>query len=167
MQPQGKSAGRLPTRAAERPSVSKIKKTTTPEALTVRFVPNVDILAAVAALPAGPFCVGFAAESEQLIEHARAKLVAKKLPLVIANRAQDAIGADDSELTLVDARSAVTLPRASKLEQARRIIAAFDLPENKGKGVVQIDGRMVERMHADIARRTVAIAEAIEKARTS
>ena len=41
------------------------------------------------------------------------------------------------------------------------MIAAFDLPENKGKGVVPIDGRMVERMHAEMARRTVAIAEAI------
>ena len=44
---------------------------------------------------------------------------------------------------------------------ARKMIAAFDLPENHGKGVVQLDGRMVERMHADIARRTVAIADAI------
>ena len=42
------------------------------------------------------------------------------------------------------------------------MIAAFDLPENKDKGVVQIDGRMVERMHVEGARRTVAIAEAIE-----
>jgi citrate lyase subunit beta/citryl-CoA lyase len=41
------------------------------------------------------------------------------------------------------------------------MIAAFDLPENKGQGVVQIDGRMVERMHAEMARRTVAIADAI------
>ena len=44
---------------------------------------------------------------------------------------------------------------------ARRMIAAFDMPENSDKGVVQIDGRMVERMHAEMARRTVAIAEAI------
>lgn len=52
-------------------------------------------------------------------------------------------------------------PPPQEVEQARKIIAAFDLPENKSKGVVQLDGRMVERMHADIARRTVAIAEAI------
>ncbi len=50
-------------------------------------------------------------------------------------------------------------PSAEEVAQARKIIAAFDLPENKGKGVVQLDGRMVERMHADIARRTVAIAD--------
>jgi citrate lyase subunit beta/citryl-CoA lyase len=52
-------------------------------------------------------------------------------------------------------------PSAEETAQARKIIAAFDLPENKDKGVVQLDGRMVERMHADIARRTVAIADAI------
>jgi citrate lyase subunit beta / citryl-CoA lyase len=53
-------------------------------------------------------------------------------------------------------------PSAEEVAQARKMIAAFDLPENKGKGVVSIDGRMVERLHAEMARRTVAIAEAIE-----
>jgi citrate lyase subunit beta/citryl-CoA lyase len=52
-------------------------------------------------------------------------------------------------------------PSAAEVTQARKIIAAFDLPENKGKGVVSIDGRMVERLHAEMARRTVAIAAAI------
>src|SRR5579864_7223788 len=51
-------------------------------------------------------------------------------------------------------------PSAEDVAQARKMIAAFDLPENKGKGVVSLDGRMVERLHADMARRTVAIAEA-------
>jgi citrate lyase subunit beta / citryl-CoA lyase len=52
-------------------------------------------------------------------------------------------------------------PGAEEVAQAKKIIAAFDQPENRDKGVVQLDGRMVERMHADIARRTVAIADAI------
>jgi citrate lyase subunit beta/citryl-CoA lyase len=52
-------------------------------------------------------------------------------------------------------------PSADEVAQARTMIAAFDLPENKNKGVVQIEGRMVERMHAEMARRTVAIADAI------
>ena len=52
-------------------------------------------------------------------------------------------------------------PSEAEVAQARAIIAAFDRPENQGKGVVSIDGRMVERLHADMARRTVAIAEAI------
>jgi len=54
-------------------------------------------------------------------------------------------------------------PSADEVAQARKMIAAFDLPENKGKGVVSIDGRMVERLHAEMARRTVAIAEAIAR----
>ena len=53
-------------------------------------------------------------------------------------------------------------PSAEEVAHARKIIAAFDLPETKAKGVVQLDGRMVERLHADMARRTVAIAQAIE-----
>ena len=53
-------------------------------------------------------------------------------------------------------------PSAEEVAQAKKIIAAFDLPENRDKGVVQLEGRMVERLHADMARRTVAIAQAIE-----
>ncbi|HYY36435.1 MAG TPA: CoA ester lyase, partial [Xanthobacteraceae bacterium] len=53
-------------------------------------------------------------------------------------------------------------PNAEEVAQAQKIIAAFDLPENRDKGVVQLEGRMVERLHADMARRTVAIAQAIE-----
>jgi citrate lyase subunit beta / citryl-CoA lyase len=56
-------------------------------------------------------------------------------------------------------------PTPEEVDAARKIIAAFDLPENENKGVLQIDGRMVERLHAEMARRTVAIADAIEKAR--
>ena len=52
-------------------------------------------------------------------------------------------------------------PTPDEVSAARKMIAAFDLAENKDKGVVQIDGRMVERMHAEMARRTVAIADAI------
>ncbi len=52
-------------------------------------------------------------------------------------------------------------PAPEEVEWARKIIAAFDVPENANKGVIQIDGRMVERLHADMARRTVAIADVI------
>jgi len=54
-------------------------------------------------------------------------------------------------------------PSGEEVAYARKIIDAFNLPENKDKGVVQLDGRMVERLHADMARRTVAIARAIEE----
>lgn len=58
--------------------------------------------------------------------------------------------------------NAVFSPSTDEVALARKIIAAFDQPENKGKGVVQVDGRMVELLHAEIARRTVAVADAIE-----
>jgi phosphopantothenoylcysteine decarboxylase/phosphopantothenate--cysteine ligase len=105
------------------PSTAKLKKTQGPPQLA--FEPNPDILAAVAALPAPPYCVGFAAESENVIEHAQAKLKSKRVPLIVANRAQDAFGADANELHLIDAQGVVTLAKDDKLAQARRIIAAI------------------------------------------
>ena len=57
-------------------------------------------------------------------------------------------------------------PTLAEVADARKVIAAFDLPENKGKGVAQVDGRMVERMHAEMAQRTVALADAIELAQS-
>ncbi len=61
----------------------------------------------------------------------------------------------------IAAANATFAPGAEEIAQARTIIAAFELPENKGKGVIALDGRMVERLHAEMARRTVAIADAI------
>ncbi len=58
-------------------------------------------------------------------------------------------------------------PSPEEVALARKMIAAFDEPENRDKGVIQIDGRMVERLHAEMARRTVAIADAIAKAKTA
>jgi len=58
-------------------------------------------------------------------------------------------------------------PTAEEIALARNVIAAFDLPENKDKGVVQVEGRMVERLHAEMARQTVAIADAIEKRKSA
>jgi citrate lyase subunit beta/citryl-CoA lyase len=62
----------------------------------------------------------------------------------------------------IAAANAAFAPSAQEVAQARAIIAAFDLPENKDKGVIALEGRMVERLHAEMARRTVAIAQAIE-----
>jgi citrate lyase subunit beta/citryl-CoA lyase len=61
----------------------------------------------------------------------------------------------------VAAANEIFAPAPDEVAAARKIIAAFELPENKGRGVISLDGRMVERMHADIAGRTVALAEAI------
>lgn len=101
-------------------SAQKIKKSSAN--LTLELVPNPDILAYVAALPQPPFCVGFAAESEKLREYAEQKRRAKKLPLLAANLAQQAIGADDNELILFDDAGEHLLPRADKLTQARALL---------------------------------------------
>jgi len=105
------------------PSDRKIKKDDRASAPALQFERNVDILAAVASLPDAPFCVGFAAESEDVVENARRKLAAKKVALVVGNRAQDALGADASELVLVDAAGVTLLPLTAKGAQARRLIA--------------------------------------------
>jgi citrate lyase subunit beta/citryl-CoA lyase len=64
----------------------------------------------------------------------------------------------------IDACNATFTPPADDVAQARAIIAAFERPENKGRGAIQLDGRMVERLHAEIAKKTIAIADAIELA---
>lgn len=89
---------------------------------TLELVPNPDIIEAVARRPNPPFCVGFAAESERLEQNAEAKRRRKKLPLLAANLAQAAIGADDNELVLFDDDGVHRLARASKLELARALI---------------------------------------------
>ncbi|MFO7543517.1 MAG: bifunctional phosphopantothenoylcysteine decarboxylase/phosphopantothenate--cysteine ligase CoaBC [Thiobacillus sp.] len=101
-------------------ALQKIKKSADP--LTLQLVANPDILAEVAALPDAPFCVGFAAETEQLAAHAEAKRLRKKLPLLVGNLAQDTLGQDTAELVLFDDRGQTRLPRADKLAQARRLI---------------------------------------------
>ena len=61
----------------------------------------------------------------------------------------------------IDACNAIFTPPPEEVAEARKIIAAFDLPENASRGAIQLDGRMVERLHADMARRTIVIADAI------
>ncbi|WP_296894901.1 bifunctional phosphopantothenoylcysteine decarboxylase/phosphopantothenate--cysteine ligase CoaBC [Thiobacillus sp.] len=98
----------------------KIKKSAA--GLTLNLVANPDILAEVAALPDAPFCVGFAAETERLAEHAEAKRLKKKLPLLVGNLAQDTLGQDSAELVLFDDQGRHPLSRADKLSQARHLV---------------------------------------------
>ncbi|MBL0720326.1 bifunctional phosphopantothenoylcysteine decarboxylase/phosphopantothenate--cysteine ligase CoaBC [Piscinibacter sp. Jin2] len=86
---------------------------------------NEDILARVAALPAPPFCVGFAAESEQLEAHARDKLIRKKLPLVVGNLGPATFGRDDNSLLLVDAHHATPLPADGRSADKRLLACAL------------------------------------------
>jgi len=71
-------------------------------------------LAEVASLPSPPFCVGFAAETENLLEYAEAKRQSKKLPLIVANLMCNSMGQDENSVTLLDDKGAHTLPRSPK-----------------------------------------------------
>lgn len=117
---------------AKHPAQQKIKKANGKE-LALQLEENPDILAWVAALPKPPFCVGFAAESEQLERHAREKRAKKKLQLLAANLAQDALGSDDNAITLFDDQGEHPLGRGPKLELARKLVAhvASMLPGRK------------------------------------
>ena len=106
----------------KKPFDKKIKKING-RAPVLEFEENPDILAWVAAQKNAPFCVGFAAESEKLGANAKLKRANKGVPLVAANLAQEALGADDNALTLFDERGRHSLGRGPKLEQARKLIA--------------------------------------------
>ena len=93
-------------------SAQKIKKSKS--SLTIELKPNKDILAEVASLPSPPFCVGFAAESENLLEYAEAKRKSKRLPLIVANLMSDSMGQDTNNVTLLDDKGAHNLPKLPK-----------------------------------------------------
>ncbi|MBU0623208.1 MAG: bifunctional phosphopantothenoylcysteine decarboxylase/phosphopantothenate--cysteine ligase CoaBC [Gammaproteobacteria bacterium] len=116
---------------AAQPSEQKIKKSD--GTLTLELIPNPDILAYVAALPKPPFCVGFAAESERLREHATEKRSKKNIPLLAANLAQNAIGSDDNEIILFDDAGEHVLPRADKLTLARALLRHAAALYSKGR----------------------------------
>lgn len=99
----------------------KLKKSA--QTLNIELQPTPDILASMASRADAPFCVGFAAESENLHAYAEEKRRRKKLPLLAANLVQTAVGSDDNELTLFDDNGSHVLPRASKIAQARRLVA--------------------------------------------
>jgi phosphopantothenoylcysteine decarboxylase / phosphopantothenate---cysteine ligase len=101
--------------------------------VTLELVENPDILAYVAGMKHAPFCVGFAAESEDLAKNAAEKLKKKNIPLIAANLAQDALGAEDNAIKLYDRRGEHDLGRGPKLELARKLIAhvAGALPQSK------------------------------------
>jgi phosphopantothenoylcysteine decarboxylase/phosphopantothenate--cysteine ligase len=112
-----------PSTSAER----KIKKDGSGQAPHLGFVENTDILTEVAhsprALSGALFCVGFAAESHDLAEHARLKRERKGVPLLVGNLGPQTFGQDDNALLLVDADGSRELPRATKLELARSLVA--------------------------------------------
>ena len=114
-----------PADAAEQ----KIKKDGIGAVPPLQMVLNPDILASVARLPAGqrPWCLGFAAESENLLVHARAKLHGKGVEMIAANLGPATFGRDDNAITLVDAAGEQALERADKLTLARQLVQVIAL----------------------------------------
>lgn len=101
-------------------SQHKIKKNTAPLTLTLEATP--DILATIASRDDAPFCVGFAAESENMLQYAEEKRRRKRLPLIAANIASEALGRDQSSLVLLDDEGIHPLPQAPKLTLARGLL---------------------------------------------
>src|SRR6185312_11827689 len=117
-----------PVAAASR----KLKKSA--EAIELKLKPTEDILAYVAAIPGGPFCVGFAAESEDVARYAQEKRARKKIPMIVANLVQQAVGRDENEVTIYDDDGAHALARAPKSRIAHEIVAhALALAERRAK----------------------------------
>ncbi len=111
----------------EQVAMQKIKKGAE-DMLTLTLVKNPDIVASIAALELKPYTVGFAAESENLLEYARAKLTRKNLDLVVANNISDSsigFNSDDNAVTLVDKISVTDISQRSKQQLARELIALF------------------------------------------
>ncbi|MDF3013220.1 MAG: bifunctional 4-phosphopantothenoylcysteine decarboxylase/phosphopantothenoylcysteine synthetase [Cellvibrio sp.] len=105
----------------------KIKKGEN-DTLTLTLVKNPDIVADIAALDPTPYTVGFAAESENLVEYARAKLQRKNLDLVVANNISDSsigFNSDDNAVTLIDNNSVTDISQRSKHQLARELIILF------------------------------------------
>ena len=110
-----------PASAAE----AKIKKDGSGQVAALELVENPDILATVAQLPEAqrPWCVGFAAESHDVVKHARLKLKTKGVPLIVGNLGPATFGRDDNTLVLVEADGETALATADKLSLARQLVA--------------------------------------------
>ena len=103
-------------------SGQKLKKDGSGRPPVIELAENPDILASVAALPDAPFCVGFAAESERVLEYARAKRIRKNIPLIAANDVSVAMGKASNQITLIDDAGETALPLCGKDETAAAIV---------------------------------------------
>ena len=103
----------------------KIKKAHADDVPSLEFVQTPDILATIAKLPNAPYCVGFAAESEHVIEYAQAKRIKKNIPLMIANQGPATFGSEYNQVSLVTAEGVTTLPNMRKDALAQQLIQAI------------------------------------------
>ncbi|MDO5059153.1 MAG: bifunctional phosphopantothenoylcysteine decarboxylase/phosphopantothenate--cysteine ligase CoaBC [Neisseria sp.] len=103
-------------------SAQKLKKDGSGKPPLIELAENPDILATVAALPNAPFCVGFAAESENVLEYARAKRLKKGVPMLVANQVSVAMGKATNQITILDDERETAFAETSKDEAAREIV---------------------------------------------
>lgn len=103
-------------------SEHKIKKDGSGAAPSIAMTENADILASVAALKDRPYCVGFAAESQELLKHASEKRLRKNIPLIVGNLGPATFGRDDNALLLIDAEGSREIPHNDKLSLARELV---------------------------------------------
>lgn len=104
-------------------ATQKIKKQHADDVPTLEFVQNPDILHTIAQQSNAPFCVGFAAETENVVEYAQAKRLKKGIPLLIANNGPAAFGSDENQVILLDDAGAHELPKQDKSMLAHQLIA--------------------------------------------
>jgi phosphopantothenoylcysteine decarboxylase / phosphopantothenate---cysteine ligase len=104
-------------------STQKLKKNGDGSTPALQFEQNPDILATVAALPGKPYCVGFAAESENLLQYGAEKRLKKDIPLLVGNIGHQTFGQDENSLVLFDDHGHTELPRAGKQDLARQLVA--------------------------------------------
>ena len=102
-------------------STHKLKKENSKDTPTLELEANPDILASVAALPKPPFCIGFAAESEKVLEYARAKRLRKGIPMLIANDVSQAMGKSTNQITIITDDEELSFPEKEKLQVAEEI----------------------------------------------
>lgn len=106
-------------------SPHKLKKENSKDTPTLELEANPDILASVATLPKSPFCIGFAAESEKVLEYARAKRLRKGIPMLIANDVSQAMGKPTNQITIITDDEELSFPEKEKLQVAEEIVQSL------------------------------------------
>lgn len=112
-------------------STQKFKKDKNAKPLSIELDENPDTLASIASLPNPPFCIGFAAETENVMAYAREKRIKKKIPVIVANDVSIAMGKTTNQIVIIDDDAELSFPETSKDEAAMRIVERLAVYLNK------------------------------------
>lgn len=103
-------------------SSQKMKKDGSGKVPVIELTENPDILASIASIPNPPFCVGFAAESERVLEYAKIKRVRKNIPMLVANQTSQSMGKTTNQITIIDDENEISFPETDKRQAADNIV---------------------------------------------